>query len=179
LTGPVSRYWLGLGANLGDRATTLARFLDALAVGGVAVQATSRLFETAPREVTDQPSFLNGAARVSTPRSPRELLALVKRIERQLGRTEGRRYGPRVADCDLLLWSGGVWRDEALEIPHPRLAERRFALLPLLDIDSDLSLPDGRRVQDLAADIDAVEQPADPVPDAGSSPWVRVGISTD
>ena len=179
MTGSVHRYWLGLGANLGDRAATLARLLEVLVARGVEVEATSRLFETAPREVEDQPSFLNGAARASTTLPPRELLALVKLIERELGRTPGRRYGARVADCDLLIWSGGVWGDEALEIPHPRLAERRFALLPLLDIDADLALPDGRRVDELAAGLDPAAQPAEAIRAEDSLPWRRFGAASD
>ena len=171
MTGEVARYWLGLGANLGDRAEALAGVAIRLAAAGVQIEASSRLFETAPREIEDQPSFLNGAVRVASEVSPRAMLALVKRIERELGRTEGRRYGPRVADCDLLLWSRGVWRDEALEIPHPRLAERRFALVPLLDIDPELALPDGRRITDLAAKIDAAEQPVVPIPISQAGPW--------
>ena len=172
----VHRYWLGLGANLGDRARTLAQVLSRLEAEGVEVEATSRLFETAPREIEDQPAFLNAAARVATLHGPRELLALVKAIEREVGRVEGRRYGPRVADCDLLLWSGGVWRDERLEIPHPRLFERRFAMLPLLDIDADLTLPDGRSIADMAAAIGSTEQPAEPFRGDGSGPW-EVGVA--
>lgn len=157
------RYWLGLGANLGDRHAALAA-----AVAGLrdfaAVEAVSPLWETAPRDLEDQPPFLNAAARVETGLAPRELLAAVKDLERDLGREPGGvRFGPRAIDCDLLLWEGGTWSDEALEIPHPRLAERRFALLPLLDLDPGLTLPDGRALADLAAAIDADEQPAERV----------------
>jgi 2-amino-4-hydroxy-6-hydroxymethyldihydropteridine diphosphokinase len=157
------RYWLGLGANLGDRHAALAA-----AVAGLrdvaAVEAVSPLWETAPRDLEDQPAFLNAAARVETELTPRELLAAVKDLERDLGRDPGGvRFGPRAIDCDLLLWEGGTWSDEALEIPHPRLAERRFALLPLLDLDPGLTLPDGRALADLAAAIDPAEQPAERV----------------
>jgi 2-amino-4-hydroxy-6-hydroxymethyldihydropteridine diphosphokinase len=157
------RYWLGLGANLGDRHAALAA-----AVAGLrdvaAVEAVSPLWETAPRDLEDQPAFLNAAARVETELTPRELLAAVKDLERDLGRDPaGVRFGPRAIDCDLLLWEGGTWSDEALEIPHPRLAERRFALLPLLDLDPGLTLPDGRALADLAAAIDPAEQPAERV----------------
>jgi 2-amino-4-hydroxy-6-hydroxymethyldihydropteridine diphosphokinase len=157
------RYWLGLGANLGDRhaalAAAVARLRDV-----AAVEAVSPLWETAPRDLEDQPAFLNAAARVETELTPRELLAAVKDLERDLGRDPGGvRFGPRAIDCDLLLWEGGTWSDEALEIPHPRLAERRFALLPLLDLDPGLTLPDGRALADLAAAIDPAEQPAERV----------------
>jgi 2-amino-4-hydroxy-6-hydroxymethyldihydropteridine diphosphokinase len=157
------RYWLGLGANLGDRHAALAA-----AVAGLrdvaSVEAVSPLWETAPRDLEDQPAFLNAAARVETELTPRELLAAVKDLERDLGRDPGGvRFGPRAIDCDLLLWEGGTWSDEALEIPHPRLAERRFALLPLLELDPGLTIPDGRALADLAAAIDPSEQPAERV----------------
>ena len=159
----MSRYWLGLGANLGDRAQTIAaavRWLDA----AHGVEAVSRLYETAPREVTDQPAFLNAAARVASPLAPPAMLDEAKRLEADLGRAPGGvRFGPRAIDCDLLLWDGGAFADARLEIPHPRLAERRFALLPLLDLDPGLTLPDGRRLADLEAALDPREQRAEPV----------------
>ncbi len=158
----MSRYWLGLGANLGDRRSALEAALAWLAREGHRVEAVSPVYETAPREVADQPAFLNAAARVASDLQPDALLAEVKRMERELGRAPGGpRYGPRAIDCDLLLWEGGAWSGPGLEIPHPRLAERRFALLPLLDLDPRLSLPDGRRLADLAAAIDPAEQPAE------------------
>jgi len=154
------RYWLGLGANLGDRTAALQGAIDRLAAAGVGIEAVSPLYETAPREVLDQPAFMNAACRVRTDLPPPAVLDLAKATEEALGRTAGPRFGPRAIDCDLLLWEGGTWRDERLEIPHPRLAERRFALLPLLDLDPDLALPDGRRLVDLAAALDPADQPA-------------------
>ena len=160
------RYWLGLGANLGDPRAAIEEARAGRA-GGARVEAVSRLYETAPRDLVDQPAFVNAAARVSSPLDPPALLAEVKRIERDLGRDPGGvRFGPRVIDCDLLLWEGGEWRDEALEIPHPRLMERRFALLPVLDLDPGLTLPDGRRLADLEAALDPLEQPVTPLPGA-------------
>jgi len=159
------RYWLGLGANLGDRRAALEAALDWLARRGLRVEAVSPAYETAPREVEDQHPFLNAAARVAGDLAPPELLAEAKRMERALGRDPGgARYGPRAIDCDLLLWEGGAWRGPGLEIPHPRLAERRFALLPLLDLDPGLRLPDGRFLADLAAALDPSEQPATRLP---------------
>ncbi len=154
------RYWLGLGANIGDRRATVEAaiaWLDRV----VALEAVSAAYETAPREVVDQPPFLNAAVRVATPLAPPELLAQAKRLERELGRDPGGiRFGPRAIDCDLLLWEGGEWRDDALEVPHPRLVERRFALLPVLDLDPGLRLPDGRALADIEAALDPLEQPA-------------------
>ncbi len=157
----MTRYWLGLGANLGDRRAAVEGALAWLAGAGVAVEAVSPAYETAPQQLTDQPPFLNAAARVASDHDPPALLAEVKRMERQLGRDPGGvRYGPRAIDCDLLLWEGGAWSGPGLEIPHPRLPERRFALLPLLDLDPGLALPDGRTLADLAAAIPPAEQPA-------------------
>ena len=85
------------------------------------------------------------------------------------------RFGPRAIDCDILLWDGGAWRDASLEVPHPRLAERRFALLPLLDLDPDLTLPDGRRLADLAAAIDPADQPVDRLREPLAAPGAGEG----
>ena len=156
------RYWLGLGANLGDRGAALQGALDRLRADGVDVEAVSRVYETAPRDVEEQPDFLNAACRVATDLDPPALLALVKRMEADLGRVPGVRFGPRAIDCDLLLWEGGSWAAEDLVIPHPRLAERRFALLPLLDLDPGLTLPAGDAVAALADAIPDAEQPVRP-----------------
>lgn len=153
------RYWLGIGANLGDRWASLEAAVRAVAATGATIEAVSSVYETAPRERDDQPSFLNGALRARSPLSPPGLLAEVKRIERELGRDPaGVRFGPRVIDCDLLVWEGGPWREPALEIPHPRLVERRFALVPLLELDPGLTLPDGTRLADAEAVLDPDEQ---------------------
>jgi 2-amino-4-hydroxy-6-hydroxymethyldihydropteridine diphosphokinase len=152
-------YWLGLGTNLGDREAALRDAVAWLADHGFAVEATSAVYETAPREVVDQPPFLNAACRVSTPSPPPEMLAAAKLLEHDLGREPGPRFGPRAIDCDLLLWSGGTWTDATLDIPHPRLDARLFALRPLLDLDPGLTLPDGRTVAGLASTIDPAEQP--------------------
>ena len=139
---------------------TLRRAAAWLDAHDLPVEAVSGVWETAPREVEDQPAFLNAAVRVRTDLAPPDVLDLAKRLEGDLGRVAGPRYGPRAIDCDLLLWEGGSWADERLQVPHPRLAERRFALLPLLDLDRGLTLPDGRRLADLAAAIDPADQPA-------------------
>ncbi len=160
------RYWLGLGANLGDRREAIEEALGALARHH-RLEAVSPAYETAPRELADQPAFLNAAARIAADLDPPALLREVKAIERALGRAPGGvRFGPRAIDCDLLLWEGGEWHDARLDIPHPRLHERRFALLPLLDLDPGLTLPDGRPLAGLAAAIDPADQPATRVPEA-------------
>lgn len=160
---PAHRYWMGLGGNLGDPAATIraaVAWLDARH----GVEAVSRLWDTSPRDLEDQPPFRNAAARVRSALAPPEMLDEAKRLEAELGRDPGGvRFGPRVIDCDLLLWDGGAFADDRLEIPHPRLHERRFALLPLLDLDPDLVLPDGRRLAELEAALDPGEQRAEAV----------------
>jgi 2-amino-4-hydroxy-6-hydroxymethyldihydropteridine diphosphokinase len=148
----LTRAFVGLGANLGDRAGTIRRAVELLgAESEIEVVAVSTLRETDPVGYADQPAFLNGAAALETELSPRELLERLLAVELALGRVrgEGPRYGPRAIDLDLLLYGNEVVDEPGLTVPHPRLAERRFALEPLHELDPDLSLPDGRAVQDL------------------------------
>ncbi len=162
-----SRYWIGLGANLGDRWAGLMGAVDAIAATGARIEAVSSAYETAPRELDDQPAFLNAALRACSDLDPPGLLAAVKRIERDLGRVPGGvRYGPRVIDCDILVWDGGTWHDDTLTVPHPRLVERRFALVPVLELDPALTLPDGTRLDRAEAALDRVEQRVARVDDA-------------
>lgn len=158
----MSTYWLGLGSNLGDRAEALQAAVDALAIEGVFVERLSGVYETAPQDLVDQPPFLNAAARAVSDLAPADVLAAAKRVERAAGRDgQGPRYGPRPIDIDLLVWDGGAFRadDPELVIPHTRLPERRFALHPLVEVEPDLVLPDGTRIADLLAAIDADAQP--------------------
>ena len=112
----------------------------------------STLRDTEPVGYTDQPRFLNGAAAVETELEPRELLDRLLAVERALGRDRtGPRFGPRTVDLDLLVYGDRVVDEPGLTVPHPRLAERRFALEPLAELEPDLALPDGRRVSDLLA----------------------------
>ena len=147
------RAYVGLGANLGDREAMLRRALELLgAEEGVEVVAVSTLLDTEPVGFADQPRFLNGAAAVETELEPRELLERLLAVERALGRERtGPRFGPRTVDLDLLVYGDRVVDEPGLTVPHPRLAERRFALEPLAELDPKLALPDGRRVVDLLA----------------------------
>jgi 2-amino-4-hydroxy-6-hydroxymethyldihydropteridine diphosphokinase len=148
----LTRAYVGVGANLGDREGTIRRALELLdAEDGIELVAVSTLRETAPVGYAEQPPFLNGAAAVDTGLAPRELLELLLAVERELGRVraEGPRYGPRTIDLDLLLYGDLVVDEPGLTVPHPRLAERRFALEPLHELDPDLRLPDGRAVREL------------------------------
>ena len=150
----MSRAYVGLGANLGDREATIRRAVELLrAEPGIEVVAVSTLRETDPVGYADQPPFLNGAVAVETELEPRVLLERLLAVERELGRVrdERLRYGPRAIDLDLLLYGDRVVVEPGLAVPHPRLAERRFALEPLHELDPALRLPDGRRVADLVA----------------------------
>jgi 2-amino-4-hydroxy-6-hydroxymethyldihydropteridine diphosphokinase len=144
--------YVGLGANLGDREATIRRAVELLAATpGIEIVAVSMLRETDPVGYADQPRFLNGAVALETELAPRALLDRLLEVERELGRVrgEGPRFGPRTIDLDLLLHGDEVVDDPGLVLPHPRLAERRFVLEPLHELDPGLTLPDGRRVSEL------------------------------
>jgi 2-amino-4-hydroxy-6-hydroxymethyldihydropteridine diphosphokinase len=146
--------YLGLGSNEGDRLASLRAARAALARRGVEVSATSSVYETAPQgKVRDQPDFLNACLKIETELEPEELLAVCKRVERELGRRGGRRHGPRPIDVDVLLLDALEHQSELLTVPHPDLTRRRFVLEPLLELDPELELPDGTRI---AAAVDAV-----------------------
>ncbi len=133
---------------------------------GLEVEAVSSAWRTQPvGEILDQPDFLNAAIRVRTDLGPEDLLDLLKLVEREQGREGGRpRHSPRVIDIDLLLLGDLVYESERLKLPHREVATRRFVLVPLLEIDPDLSLPDGTSLQQsldaLAEDPDQDVRPA-------------------
>ncbi len=142
---------IGLGSNLGDRAAMLAAAVDALAQGAD-VRAVSSVYETAPWGRLDQPPFLNCCVAIDTPLAADALLARLKDIEAELGRTRGLRWGPRAIDLDLLLYGGSVIRTPALAVPHPRILERAFVLVPLAEIAPDALVPGaGLRVREALA----------------------------
>jgi 2-amino-4-hydroxy-6-hydroxymethyldihydropteridine diphosphokinase len=155
---PLSRVqviaYVGLGANLGDREATLRRAVELLHdEPDMSVLSVSSFRETDPVGHADQPSFLNAAAALETDLPAQVLLERLLEIERRLGRVrEGvARFGPRTCDLDLLLYGREGVNEPELVVPHPRLAERRFALEPLVELDPELELPDGRRLADLLA----------------------------
>jgi len=158
--------WLGLGANLGEPAEALRWAIRRLGDEGVVVEAVSSLYASAPQGVEDQPEFTNAACRVRTDLDPPAVLALAKELEAEAGRVDGPRWGPRPLDIDILAWDGGTWDEPDLVIPHPRLHERRFALQPLVEVDPDLALPSGERIDALLAAIPSDEQPVARLADA-------------
>ena len=141
--------YLGLGSNVGDRVSQLRRAIEDLRAHGVEVEAVSSLYETEPvGEILDQPDFLNAAVRIRTPLEPEPLLEVCKAIEAEHGRAfGGPRHGPRPIDIDLLLLGDIEMSTDRLTLPHPEVTSRRFVLLPLLELDPELRLPDGTELR--------------------------------
>jgi 2-amino-4-hydroxy-6-hydroxymethyldihydropteridine diphosphokinase len=147
--------YLGLGSNVGDREGHLRAAAELLREHGVDVEAMSSFYETEPvGEVLDQPDFLNAVVRIRTELEPEELLDLCKAIEAERGRAFDRpRHSPRPLDLDLLLLGDVEMENERLTLPHPEVTSRRFVLAPLLELDPDLTLPDGRRLDEAMASL--------------------------
>ena len=145
--------YLGLGSNVGDRRAMLERAAAELPSRGVEVLASSSVYETEPVGlVLDQRDFYNACLRVRTSFEPDELLDACKDVERALGREAGGvRHGPRPIDVDVLLLGSLEYSSDRLTLPHPEVLSRRFVLVPLLELDPELMLPDGRRVADALA----------------------------
>jgi len=143
---------LGLGSNVGDRRAQLQAAIDALPRAGVQVLACSSTYDTDPvGEVRDQPSFLNACARVRTSLAALALLDAVKRLERELGREDGPRHGPRAIDIDILLLGELELHDERMSLPHAELLRRRFVLIPALELDFEQRTPGGAPLADALA----------------------------
>jgi 2-amino-4-hydroxy-6-hydroxymethyldihydropteridine diphosphokinase len=142
--------YLGLGSNVGERRAHLQAAVAALPRHGVEVLASSSVYETEPVGlVPDQREFLNACLRVRTALGPEELLDACKAVERELGREPGgQRHGPRPIDVDLLLLGEAPHRSERLSLPHREVTSRRFVLVPLLELDPELTLPGGARLAD-------------------------------
>jgi len=136
--------FLGLGSNLGDRLALLQDAVDRVGADTrTRVDAVSSVYETDPVGGPEQEPFLNIAVRVVTRRTPLSLLALCNRVEADLGRVRTVRWGPRTVDIDVLLYEDRVVRHRDLRVPHPRLAERPFALIPLIEVAPGRRLPGG------------------------------------
>ena len=144
MTNASTNAYLGLGTNLGDRKDNLQQALKELAaLPTLEIRRVSSIYETAPVGVTDQPDFLNMVVSVQTTLSPRDLLNSLLEIENKMGRTRTVRWGPRVIDLDLLLYGTAHVEMPGLTVPHPRLQERSFVLVPLAEIAPELVLPGG------------------------------------
>ncbi len=142
--------YLALGANVGDRLGHLREAVALLSSAqGISVLRVAGVCETEPVGVRDQPWFLNSVVELSTTLSPEELLAAAKEVERSVGRTPTRRWGPREIDVDVLLYEGVRISGDLLTIPHPRMRERLFVLLPLRDLCPDWRDGQGVGIEDL------------------------------
>jgi 2-amino-4-hydroxy-6-hydroxymethyldihydropteridine diphosphokinase len=150
--------FVGLGANLGDREAALRRAVEALGeLPGTEVRRVSTFRDTEPVGIREQPRFLNGAVELETEVRPRELLEALLGIERSLGRDRSGvpAGGPRTIDLDLLLYGEATIDEPGLEVPHPRLHERRFVLEPLAELDPALEVPGAGAVEALLAELDS------------------------
>jgi 2-amino-4-hydroxy-6-hydroxymethyldihydropteridine diphosphokinase len=145
----VTSAYLALGSNLGDRLEMLQRAVDLLAdVDGILVVRSSRVFETAPVG-PPQPDYLNAVIEIETSLGPSELLESCQGVERALGRERRERWGARTIDVDVLTYDAIEVDEPDLRIPHPRMRERAFVLVPLGELDPDPPLPGGRRLADV------------------------------
>jgi 2-amino-4-hydroxy-6-hydroxymethyldihydropteridine diphosphokinase len=153
----MTRAFVALGGNLGDTHAILRQALDDLAaLPHTRLLARSRFYRTPPWGLREQPPFLNAAAELETALAPHELLDALLGIERAAGRVrDGDRWGPRTLDLDLLHIEGVAVHDERLTLPHPRIGERAFVLLPLAELAPELELPGQGRVDALLAAADA------------------------
>jgi 2-amino-4-hydroxy-6-hydroxymethyldihydropteridine diphosphokinase len=151
----VTRGFLGLGSNVGDRRANLEAAIGLLRERAVEVVAASSVYDTDPvGEILDQPSFLNACLEIATELKPEALLDACKDVERALGRDfAAPRHSPRPLDVDLLLLGDAGYRSERLTLPHEQVTERRFVLIPLVELDADLATPDGLRLADRLAEL--------------------------
>jgi 2-amino-4-hydroxy-6-hydroxymethyldihydropteridine diphosphokinase len=133
--------YLSLGSNLGDRQANIETALRLIENAGIAIVQRSSLYETEPRDVLDQPWFINIVVKAETALFPRQLLARLQRVELLMGRKRLIAKGPRTIDIDILLYGRIVMDTAQLTIPHPRMMERRFVLEPLVEMDPDVREP--------------------------------------
>jgi 2-amino-4-hydroxy-6-hydroxymethyldihydropteridine diphosphokinase len=165
----MSTAFVGLGANLGDRAGTLHWALERLGSVGT-VAAVSPVYETDPLDYIDQPPFLNAVAQVTTNLRPGSVLASLLAIELDAGRQRSIRHGPRTLDLDLLLYDDLVLDTPDLTLPHPRMHQRAFVLVPLADLAPHLAVPGtGATVKDLLGRLESRSGVHPYEPDAGRS----------
>lgn len=149
-----ARAFLGLGGNLGDSRAAMAEALQTIdATTGITVMTVSSIYRTPPWGKLDQPDFLNVVAGIETKLQPRGLLDACLNAERKLKRIRAERWGPRLIDIDVLWFEGETVDGPGLQVPHPRMLERAFVMVPLAEIARDLILQ-GRAAVDIAAELD-------------------------
>ncbi|MDP3259700.1 MAG: 2-amino-4-hydroxy-6-hydroxymethyldihydropteridine diphosphokinase [Thermodesulfovibrionales bacterium] len=148
----MSIVYISIGSNLGSREENCRQAIKLLKENGIAVKKQSRMYETEPWGIKDQPKFINMAIEVETDKKPEELVAVLKNIENEIGRTETTKWGPRVIDLDILFYDDLILKTPDLEIPHPLIQERKFVLKPLCEIAPDKKHPiTGKTVKEMAA----------------------------
>lgn len=137
----MSIVYIGIGSNLGNREENCLHAIKLLEKGGIIVKKRSSLYETEPWGVKDQPPFLNMAIEIETALKPKELLKILKDVEKEVGRKESTKWGPRIIDLDILLIDNIVLNKDNLKIPHPFMHERDFVLRPLHEIAPSVKHP--------------------------------------
>jgi 2-amino-4-hydroxy-6-hydroxymethyldihydropteridine diphosphokinase len=151
----LKRAYLALGSNVGDREANLRDALERLNTNEIRVTRRSSLYETAPQDMLDQPWFLNAVVEVETDLFPLQLLARAHSIEREMGRRRVTPRGPRNIDVDILFYGRAIIATPELEVPHPRMAQRRFVLEPLAEIAPDFRHPvTGKTANEMLAALD-------------------------
>jgi 2-amino-4-hydroxy-6-hydroxymethyldihydropteridine diphosphokinase len=157
LTRPTERVLIGLGGNLGDPAASMREALTMIgAHDACKVSKVSSFWRTPPWGKTDQPDFINACAEIETSLAPQAFLALCLSIEKKLHRIRTERWGPRSIDIDILFFGDRTIQEEGLTVPHPRITERAFVLVPLAEIAGEVEL-DGRTVGELAERCEKAE----------------------
>lgn len=149
----MAKVYMGLGSNMGDPGENLIKAVKKLEES-VRILKVSSIYKTEPVGVKDQPWFLNCVVMGETDLKPDELFLKIKEIEREIGRIETCRWGPRVVDIDILFYDKINYDKEGLKIPHPHLRERAFVIIPLIEIDSGLVYPGGRLLKEYLAGIE-------------------------
>jgi len=148
--------YISIGSNLGDREENCRKTISLLKEKGIAVKKQSSVHETEPWGVKDQPKFINRAIEVEIDKEPEELLGILKEIEKEIGRTETTKWGPRVIDLDIIFYDDLILKSQDLEIPHPLLHEREFVLEPLCEIAPDKKHPvTGKTVKEMIKNLKA------------------------
>ena len=146
----MSIVYISIGSNIGDREENCRKAIKLLKENGIALKRESSLYETEPWGVKNQPKFINMAIEVETDKEPEELLRVLKEIEKEIGRKESVKWGPRVIDLDIIFYNDLILKTENLEIPHPLLQERDFVLKPLSEIAPDKKHPvTGKTVKEM------------------------------
>lgn len=178
--------YIGLGSNLGDRISNLARAVDELGhLPSTHVEAVSHAYETEPAYMDDQAPFVNAVVEVTTGLTPEDMMTELLAIEDTLGRIRTRENGPRLIDLDLLLFGDEEMSSDLLTVPHPELQERDFVVTPLLELNPRVTLPDGTHLRRSRARTGMVIRDLGRLPDAGlehnvpvePTEWVAVAQS--